>query len=100
MRGFFFSPSLDGGFELVELSTPSRRRSSAFSARSAAFSRRSARVLAPKVLDLAPTGVDQLANLGGKNHPHLDSHFHPGCPAQSAPRRKNHANRDNSDSPT
>jgi hypothetical protein len=39
MRGFFFNPSLDGGFELLELSNPSRRRSSAFSARSASISR-------------------------------------------------------------
>jgi hypothetical protein len=28
MRGFFFNPSLEGGFELLELSNPSRRRSS------------------------------------------------------------------------
>ena len=40
MRGFFFSPSLDGGLELVELSSSNRRRSSAFSARSSAFSAR------------------------------------------------------------
>ena len=39
MRGLFFNPSLDGGFELLELSNPSRRRSSAFSARSASISR-------------------------------------------------------------
>ena len=29
MRGFFFSPSLDGGLELFELSRSNRRRSSA-----------------------------------------------------------------------
>ena len=38
---FFRKPSLEGGFELVELSRPSRRFKSAFSARSAAFSRSS-----------------------------------------------------------
>ena len=32
MRGFFFSPSLDGGLERVELSKSSRRRRSAFCA--------------------------------------------------------------------
>jgi hypothetical protein len=37
--GFFRKPSLDGGFELVELSRPSRRRSSAFSARNDSSSR-------------------------------------------------------------
>ena len=39
-RGFFFNPSLDGGFELLELSRSNRRRSSATSASSAALSRR------------------------------------------------------------
>jgi len=41
MRGFFFSPSLDGGFELLELSKPRRRRSSALSASSASIRRNS-----------------------------------------------------------
>jgi hypothetical protein len=44
IRGFFFSPSLEGGFELVELSCPKRRFSSATSARSAAISARSAAI--------------------------------------------------------
>jgi hypothetical protein len=39
LAGFFLNPSLDGSFELVELSKPSRRRSSAFSARNASNSR-------------------------------------------------------------
>ena len=39
LTGFFFRPSLDGGFELVQLSSPSRRRSSAFSARNVSSSR-------------------------------------------------------------
>jgi hypothetical protein len=38
-RRFFFSPSLDGDFELLELSKSSRRRSSAFSASSASILR-------------------------------------------------------------
>jgi hypothetical protein len=37
LTGFFLNPSLEGGFELVELSRPSRRRSSAFSARNASL---------------------------------------------------------------
>ena len=41
-RGFFFNPSLDGGFELVELSKSSRRRSSVTSARRAPLSARNA----------------------------------------------------------
>jgi prepilin-type processing-associated H-X9-DG protein len=42
MRGFFFSPSLEGGLELLELSSSRRRRSSAFSASSASIRRSSA----------------------------------------------------------
>ena len=34
-------------------------------------------VLAAKLGDFAPQRLDQFANLGGKNHPHLDSRFHP-----------------------
>ena len=41
MRGFFAKPSLEGGFELVELSWPRRRLSSATSACNAATSARS-----------------------------------------------------------
>src|SRR5208282_4495813 len=38
-RGFFFSPSLEGGFELFVLSSPKRRRSSATKASSSAIRR-------------------------------------------------------------
>src|SRR5271163_4954046 len=38
-RGFFFNPSLEGGFELFVLSSPSRRRSSATTASSSAIRR-------------------------------------------------------------
>src|SRR5271169_4047212 len=38
-RGFFFNPSLEGGFELFVLSSPSRRRSSATKASSSAIRR-------------------------------------------------------------
>jgi len=34
-------------------------------------------VLAPQLGDLAPQRLDQFANLGRENHPHLDSYFHP-----------------------
>ena len=44
MRGFFVKPSLEGGFELVELSWPRRRLSSATSARNAAISARNAAI--------------------------------------------------------
>jgi hypothetical protein len=44
IRGFFFSPSLEGGFELVELSWPKRRFSSATSARSITISARNAAI--------------------------------------------------------
>ncbi len=39
-------------------------------------------VLAPQVGDLALQRFDRLANLGRKNHPHLDSWFHPTRLAQ------------------
>ena len=45
-RGFFFSPSLEGGFELLELSNPRRRRSSAFSVGSTSTSSLSASISA------------------------------------------------------
>ena len=38
-RGFFFNPSLEGGFELFVLSSPKRRRSSATKASSSAIRR-------------------------------------------------------------
>ena len=38
-RGFFFNPSLEGGFELFVLSSPNRRRSSATKASSSAIRR-------------------------------------------------------------
>src|ERR1700686_2769874 len=38
-RGFFFNPSLEGGFELFVLSSPKRRRSSATTASSSAIRR-------------------------------------------------------------
>jgi hypothetical protein len=38
-RGFFFSPSLEGGFELFVLSNPNRRSSSATKASSSAIRR-------------------------------------------------------------
>jgi hypothetical protein len=41
LAGFFRKPSLEGGFELIELSRPSLRFTSAFSARKPAFSRSS-----------------------------------------------------------
>ena len=39
VRGFFFNPSLEGGFELFVLSSPNRRRSSATNASSSAIRR-------------------------------------------------------------
>ena len=38
-RGFFFNPSLEGGFELFVLFSPNRRRSSATNASSSAIRR-------------------------------------------------------------
>jgi hypothetical protein len=58
MRGLFFSPSLEGGFELFELSRSKRRRSSATSARSAVIS--------------ALKRSYQLRDLGGHLHPTPD----------------------------
>ena len=47
--GFFRKPSLDGGFELAELSRPRRRFKSAFSARKATFSKSRDRLLSHEI---------------------------------------------------
>ena len=57
-------------------------------------------VLGPQALVLAPKRLDQFANLGGKNHPHLDLHFHSASLQKSSRRPKLHAKCGKSDLPT
>src|SRR5271163_3659263 len=74
-RGFFFNPSLEGGFELFVLSSPSRRRNSATKASSSAIRRSlaasnsaiSAGIAIPPLIQIrpppSPKSVSQKRNL-------------------------------------
>ena len=85
MASFFRKPSLEGGFELVELSRPSLRFKSAFLSPQGG-------VLALKLghprlerLDPALKPFNEAANLGGKLHSRLESQSDPARSPKSRP---------------